>query len=370
MANDDKSGAVTLDLSTFQPLKGQSPSAGGGVTLDQSTYGAFTPRPGETFADTIYRISRSGNGQPTPGQTPGANQITGISAQPKPTGWRDALARWTDNVASDIKYGTDLTGVGTVLQKMGAHGVYNGNSEAVGDFMASLPLGLLQATKGGAEITQPGKAWQGTKDIVGGVSQAGTIPLSFMGGPAGEVVASGAATLGGKVFGNAEKAGQLFNEVAAAAKDQPIQLTDEVYNALKNIKDLADTGARGTPKVASRLANRLNNVDEELYWEEARRFYSNISKLSANEYQNMSPQMQSAVGQLGRALGGVLRDTAATAGKGDEYAEAMQLWGKSKAWQQFGSNAWTFAKKAAPYAAGVGAGGRLAIGGLEQFFQK
>src|SRR5579872_7595121 len=51
------------------------------------------------------------------------SKTTGISASPEPTGVSDRIARWTENVANDIKYGTDTTGVGTVLKKMGAHGV-------------------------------------------------------------------------------------------------------------------------------------------------------------------------------------------------------------------------------------------------------
>jgi methyl-accepting chemotaxis protein len=236
--------------------------------------------------------------------------------------------------------------------------------------MASLPLGALRATKGGAEVTQSGKTWQGTKDIVGGTAQALTIPSAFMGGPAAEAGADAAGAAGTKIFGSVEKAGKLFNEVATAAKDNPIDLSDEVYDALKNIKQLSDAGAKGTPRVAAKLANRLNNVDEELYWDEARRFYSNISRLSANEYQSMNPQMQRAVGQLGHALGDVLNDTAAGVGKADEYAQAMDLYRTSKAWQQFGSNAWTFLKKAAPYAVGAGAGARLGMSSVASILEK
>jgi hypothetical protein len=186
--------------------------------------------------------------------------------------------------------------VGTVLKKMGAHGVYSGEPEVVGDFMASLPLRLARATKGAAVVTQRGQTWQGTKDIVGGAAQAATIPTAFMGGPAAETGAKAAGTVAGKVFGDADRAGQLFDVVRAAAKDQRIELSDEVYDALQNIKQLSDAGAKDTPRVASKLANRLNNVDEELYWGEARRFYSNTSRLSPNEYDSMNPQMQRAVG--------------------------------------------------------------------------
>jgi len=112
-----------------------------------------------------------------------------IRAADQPTNIRDRFVKWADNVANDIKYGTDITGVGTVLKKMGAHGVYSGNSEAVGDFMASLPLGLLRNVKGQAEVAQ-GQFGQGTKDIAGGALQAATIPASFMAPEAAEATAS------------------------------------------------------------------------------------------------------------------------------------------------------------------------------------
>lgn len=78
----------------------------------------------------------------------------------------------------------------------------------------------------------------------------------------------------------------------------------------------------------------------------------------------MAPQMQRAVGQLGRALGQVLQRTAESVGAGDQYSQALQEYARSKAWQQFGANAWQFIKKAAPTAIGIGAGGRLAIDSL------
>jgi hypothetical protein len=69
-------------------------------------------------------------------------------------------------------------------------------------------------------------------------------------------------------------------------------------HCVRNIKQLADSGAKGTPRV---------------------------------EYQSMAPQMQRAVGQLGRALGDVLQSTADSVGKGDEYAQAMREYASSKA---------------------------------------
>jgi|GEM_PF-4767151 hypothetical protein len=319
---------VTLDFSKAQPIALDFSKA---QPLDSSTKSNLVPSPWD-----------------------GLSQATGIGPQQKPTGWRDALARWADNVSYDMKYGTDTTGVGTLLKKMGAHGLTYGNSEAVADFMGSLPLGLLQATKGGAEVTQQGKTWQGTKDIVGGGMKAATIPSAFMGGP--EAGATAAARAGGRIFGDADRAGQLFSKVAAAAREIDVPVTDEMYDAINNAKQLANTGAKGLPRVVTKFFNRITNVDEPLTWDEARQFYSNVSRLSANEYNNMAPQMQRAVGQFASAFNNTLRSTAEAAGMGDEYGQAMQLYARSKAWQKFGSQAWEGFKKALPVAGGVAAG--------------
>src|SRR2546430_1995262 len=133
---------------------------------DELKVGAAIPQ-GAKVGALIPEGATIGEQAHTSGATPGASQITGISATPAPSGWREKTERWAQNVADDIRYGTDVTGIGSLLHKMSAHGVFNGNSQEVGDFMASLPLGALRATKGAAEITQPDKAWEGTKDVVG-----------------------------------------------------------------------------------------------------------------------------------------------------------------------------------------------------------
>jgi hypothetical protein len=106
-------------------------------------------------------------------------EVGTISAIKPPAHIGEALEQWANNVSNDLKYGTDVTGVGTVLKKMGAHGVYAGNSEAVGDFMASLPLGAIKALRGVGKLGQ-GKVIAGGKDIASGVGQAGTIPAAFV----------------------------------------------------------------------------------------------------------------------------------------------------------------------------------------------
>jgi hypothetical protein len=140
--------------------------------------------PGGTPFDNILPAAGS---QPTgnaPGTTTGS--VASIGATPQPKSLMGKLADWTDNVSADLQDGGDRTGLGTVMAKLGAHGLHNGNSAAVGDFMGSLPLGLLKAGKGTAEVTpqvlggEKGKTIQGVKDLVGGGLQAMQIPSAVV----------------------------------------------------------------------------------------------------------------------------------------------------------------------------------------------
>ncbi len=54
-----------------------------------------------------------------------------------------------------------------------------GAGQGAGDFIMSLPLGLLRVAKSAPDVLQ-GKFWQGTKDLVGGGLQALTEPLAFI----------------------------------------------------------------------------------------------------------------------------------------------------------------------------------------------
>ena len=129
---------------------------------------------------------------------PGVQDAPSSQSQPAPTvsavpdnTLPDKIRNWANSVSGDIKYGTDVTGVGHVLKAMGAHGVYSGNSKEVGDFMASLPLGLSKLVKGEAETAQSGNRIQGVKDVVGGAVDASTIPSGFIAPEASEAISTG-----------------------------------------------------------------------------------------------------------------------------------------------------------------------------------
>jgi hypothetical protein len=214
-----------------------------------------------------------------------------------------------------------------VLKKMGAHGVYSGNPEAVGDFMASLPLGVLRNIKGQAETSQPGKLWQGTKDILGGTAQAATMPGSFVAPEAGEVAASGADKAMQSLTPSAmrDAAGVLFQEVKTKAGNFPVDVEAPGQVALR-MKTLYERGAGYTPpSVITRFLNRVTKPGgAPMTYEEARDFYSNATRLSADEALKLTPKAKMTLTQFTHTLGQSIQSAANNAGVGAEHAQAMQ----------------------------------------------
>jgi hypothetical protein len=150
------------------------------------------------------------------------------------------LKLWTQNVQSDLMHGTNLTGIGAVLKAMGSHGLQYGSSEGVAKFMGSMPLGLMRATQGASEIAQPGQRWQGSKDTIGGLLDASTIPGGFMAPEAGEV---------------AGKGGEIVGMAADAALSQ-------AGKAAKGARDLVSVKSV-QPKVQNAIATAIRQTAQE-----------------------------------------------------------------------------------------------------------
>ena len=199
---------------TPSPNTGSDPYAEFGGSVTPPTTGTNAPTTPLNSPDPNARFAVSGVGT--------------ISAPEQPKSFMGRYAKWLENVSDDIKYGTDHTGVGSVLKSLGAHGVYRGAPEAVGDFMASLPLGILKSQKGQAELTpqvlggEKGHTWQGVKDLVGGGLQATQIPAAFV------APEESALSKEGLLSDAANAAGRATTEAAAAPK---VAGVTHVYNA-------------------------------------------------------------------------------------------------------------------------------------------
>jgi hypothetical protein len=148
------------------------------------------------------------------------------------------------------------------------------------------------------------------------------------------------------------RASRLFDQVKGVAGDMPIDVQAPGNVALR-IRDLADRGG-SMPKAASDFLKRITDPAKgDMTFNEARDFYSNISRLSADEMGRLTPVMQRAVGDLRTALNGRLQDVADIAGKGPEYTKAMTEYRRAAKLGQFKENVKEVATKAAANAAGV-----------------
>lgn len=270
-------------------------------------------------ANVDYDALAAQHGGSAVDQTPEASVSSGA-----PKGFLDSAKQWAENVQNDIKHGTDITGIGTVLKKLGAHGVYSGNSQAVGDFMASMPLGLARVGQGAAEVPQ-GQLWQGTKDIVGGGLQAATMPSAFAAPEASEAVGQVVNKLNPAAM--KEAAGGLLQSVAHDANKLPVQLDNAGDAALKLMDWQKKTQLGPT---LNKFLNRITNPKlGQMTYEEARDFYQLLGKMSADEQLKMAPPIKRELANLVSGLKDDIGNTADQVGKAADYYQGMKDYAKA-----------------------------------------
>lgn len=154
------------------------------------------------------------------------------------------------------------------------------------------------------------------------------------------------------------RASTKFAKVAQVANKVPLNVEAPGQVALR----MAQLGERGgqEPRVIGKLLRRLTDpAKAPMEFEEGRDFYSNISRLSANDFNSLNPVMQREMGNLRTALNGSLTDAAGSVGRGAEYSSAMKEYAQAAKIQAMKNELINALKqRALPYAgaAGVGAG--------------
>lgn len=166
----------------------------------------------------------------------------------------------------------------------------------------------------------------------------------------------GALAKGASLFPSLTRAGQAFQEVSAVAGRHTVPVTNGLSEALSNYQKLVDAGGSRSLAV-SKLLNRLTDPSKPpMTYDEARLFYSNISRLSADESQRLTPVMKRAVGQIAGAFNSSIADTAEAAGQLDKFQGAMSEYRKAMTARDVAQQAKEIATKAAVSGA-IGAGG-------------
>lgn len=232
---------------------------------------------------------------------------------------------WLRNVESDIRTGTASTGPGKVLRFLGAPGIESGTTPATANQIAGPLIGPVTAAQGVAEKS-PLKFLTGALQTAS-PALAFSAPEAVEGAPAAADAAGAAMYKNvpflGKLFASGTRAGENFKQAAAAAKDNPVPITDELSGALSRYQQLVDAGGSRALSV-NKLLNRVTSPDKgPLTYGEARDFYSNISRLSADEMQRLTPVMKQQIGAIRAALNNAVQGTANQAGVGPQYSQAM-----------------------------------------------
>lgn len=133
-----------------------------------------------------------------------------------------------------------------------------------------------------------------------------------------------------EVLPSTERAGAAFQEVSKVAGNHTVAVTPGLSDALMQYQQLVDAGGSRSLAV-SKLLNRLTSpTAAPLTYDEARLFQSNISRLSADEAQRLTPVMKRQVGQIAAELSKTVETTAANAGKLEEFQGAMKQYRQAK----------------------------------------
>lgn len=186
-------------------------------------------------------------------------------------------------------------------------------------------------------------------------------PPSFSGAVGSMLPVVGEMAIGGvpavragvKAIPSAVRAGETFQDVMSAAKAVPIE-TKVVGDAALRIQELADRGS-SMPLSVSKLLRRMTDPNKAaMAYEESRDFASNISRLSVNEFNRLSPAMAREVANLRVALNEANAQAAKFAGKGAEYKAAMREYSQAMRLKGAIDAAVTGAKRAVPVATAGG----------------
>lgn len=151
------------------------------------------------------------------------------------------------------------------------------------------------------------------------------------------------------------RAGANFQEVMGTARNAPVDISLPGNQALR-IMQLSERGAT-LPKVVRDFLKRITDPNKKpLVYEEARDFASNISRLSADEFNRLNPALRRELGTLRVTLNTAVEKAAASVGKGEQYRSAMREYARRSTLDDLASDVWKGVKRGLPLAGAVGLG--------------
>lgn len=243
--------------------------------------------------------------------------------------------QWLRDLEADVRYGGTATLPGRILKLMGAQGTNVGAQTGAADYIASPVLGPIKTAQGVAE--------KSPLRVAGGLLQTASLPLSFVGPEAAEA-ATPSATVA--------RAGKVLREFTQANAAKPINVSPAADIALQG-HELASAGGQ-LPKVFRNFLQRVSDpAGQPVTIEEARRFVSNASRMSADEATRMTEPMRRLMGQFAGELHGAIGEAS---GDAKTYYNAIKAYSQAKGYQSTVQGLQDYLLKAAAVA-GLGSAG-------------
>jgi uncharacterized protein YcfJ len=220
-----------------------------------------------------------------------------------------------------------------------------GIAGTVGAVAGGAIAGPIGASAGGAFGSAVGEAGreraEGEKPS--GEKQVKSALLGGLAGPAEEL---------GAAIPLKSRAGKLLASVSEKAGNVPVDLDRSAEHLLRT-KELADAGG-SMPMSINKMLRRVTDPSKgPLTYSEARDFYSNITRLSADEMDRLTPVMKAQVGKVAAALKDDIGQAAAKVNKAADYYAGIREYAKAAQLQRAGERISKQLLKMAAVAAGA-----------------
>jgi hypothetical protein len=194
-----------------------------------------------------------------------------------------------------------------------------GTTPATASFIASPVTGALKVIE---SMTDP-RPVRSAKELVSGGLEAATLPSMVAGGPGTKAAL--------EAIPNAGRAAQLFQTVEQAAGNVPVTIS-HAAEPLAEAMRLRGAGNTAGSGAISKLVKRINDVAEKgpLTYQEARRYYNVLSKLSASDRTAIAgTPMGRQLGIITNALKHDIGDAAAQVNQASNYYQGMREYARA-----------------------------------------
>jgi hypothetical protein len=210
---------------------------------------------------------------------------------------------------------------------------------------ASIPVQMAAyGTAGGAQAAMEGES---PRHVLGATALNAALPA--------------VTELASPLFASMRNAKEGFQTVQKAAKGIPLKVTPELSQAAEEILRESEAGGGPPPQVVRKFIARMTDPAKgAVEYDEARRFASNTSRMSAKELmgQNPNANMKRLLGDFHGQLNKAVENQAAEAGVLPMHEAAMTEYGQAASRNRAVRNLMKYGKKAAiGAAAGAGAAG-------------